>query len=582
MIRRAELLIAPWDAVPADPEETARCLACSLKAPQFELRTTGSGHAVLFAYEGQADAAVTSDGGDWSITEGHWPEPVGLRLSVSSEPADPSWTVEVDHYGLRPLYFGLDRRRQPVVSTRPEMVAALIGSRLSAQALAEQLLVGYNLENHCVFEDVFRLRPQMRLSYEQWRGFRVTPTQSEATSRRDAEQSPPTSEQWIEAITPTITDAFDAGHALELSGGVDSRFVLAIGLHAGVKPRLAFTLGSDDDEDVQIAQLICDRFDIDHLTLPVEIDPTRIAADAYDFVMRSGFAANACGYAWLPAAFEQLSSRRTAQIGGGGGECASGFYYGPADFLGASRALDELWVRARLFKSGVEMTEMFGRTRGRLLSADVTNTALRILREKHSTWREASDAFYLTQRVPNAGGPVLCASACWYEPLQPLLHQPHIEWTRSLTPSQRAHRRTQMRLIHQLDAALGEIRYSGGRAYARTFAAKLRQRVCRFSSAARKIRRRLADHRAAPDQGADLSADALVQNESVREAIRGLSERPELNVRREHVERMLATPRLYEHELGVLLSTAWAHQTAQSIARQLHSLTSEAPLRCAA
>jgi len=582
MIRRAELLIAPWDTVPADPEETARCLARSLKAPQFELPTTGSGHMVLFAYEGQADTAVTSDAGDWSITEGHWPEPVGLRLSVSSEPANPSWTVEVDHYGLRPLYFGLDRRRQPVVSTRPEMVAALIGSRLSAQAFAEQLLVGYNLENHCVFEDVFRVRPQMRLSYEQWRGFRVTPTRNEATSRRDAEQSLHTSEQWIEVITPTITNAFDAGHALELSGGVDSRFVLAIGLHAGVKPRLAFTLGSDDDEDVQIAQLICDRYDIDHLTLPVEIDPTRIAADAFDFVMRSGFAANACGYAWLPAAFEQLSSRRTAQIGGGGGECASGFYYGPADFLGASRALEEMWVRVRLFKSGVEMTEMFGRTRGRLLSADVTNTALRILREKHRTWREARDAFYLTQRVPNAGGPVLCASACWYEPLQPLLHQPHIEWTRSLTPSQRANRRTQMRLIHQLQPTLGEMHYSNGRRYARSRGAKIKQQVRRLTLSASKIRRRLVDHRMGPDQGADVAAEALVRNESVREAVRGLADRTELNVRCEQIDRMLASPKRYEYELGVLLSTAWAEQTAKSIASQLQSSTREAPRRCAA
>ena len=84
------------------------------------------------------------------------------------------------------------------------------------------------------------------------------------------------------------------------------------------------------------------------------------------------------------------------------------------------------------------MPDTIGRTRGRLLSADVTNTALRILREKPRTWREASDAFYLTQRIPNAGGPVLCASACWYEPLQPFLHQTYIEWTRSLTPSQRA------------------------------------------------------------------------------------------------------------------------------------------------
>ncbi len=583
MIRRVELLIAPCDTAPVDPSEAGRCLARSLNSPQLVQRTTKNGQMIICTYEGQCAIAKRSDTEDLSITEGCWPEPVGLRLVVSSDPEQPCWTIDIDRYGLRPLYFGFDRRRRPVVSTRPEMVAALIKSRLSTQALAEQLLVGYTLDNHSIFEDVFRLRPQKRLSYGYRDGLRVVKTCIEAeTPGRVRLQPPKSGEQWVKAITHTVTDAFERGYAMELSGGVDSRLVLAIGLHGGATPGMAFTLGEHDDDDVKIAKLICDRCNIQHRIVPVEIDPTSIAVDAYDFAMRSGFATNACSHAWMPAAFEKLSALRTGQIGGGGGECASGFYYGPADFLRGTRALNELWVRARLFKSGIDLKKIFGRIRGRLLAADVTKSALRNLRTRAGTWREVSDAFYLSQRVPNAGGPVLSASACWYDPVQPLLHLPHIEWTRSLLPSQRAHRRTQMRLIHEIHPALGEIRYSNDRRYARSGGAKIKQQIRRLTLAATKIGHRLGNRRVGPDQGADVAAEALVQNESVREAIRGLARSSEPNVRSKYIERMLGAPKRYEYELGVLLSAAWAEQTAKSIASQLQSSTRETPLRCAA
>ena len=583
MIRRVEFLIAPLDAVPVDPNEAARCLARSLESPQFVHRTTQQGQVIVCACEGECAADNTSDTEDLSITEGHWPEPVGLRLVVSSDPEQPCWTIDIDRYGLRPVYFGFDRRRRPVVSTRPEMVAALIKSRLSTQALAEQLLVGYTLDNHSIFEDVFRLRPQKRLSYGYRDGLRVVKTCIEAESPSRVRAQPSKScEQWVNAITPTVTDAFGRGYAMELSGGVDSRLVLAIGLNSGATPRMAFTLGEHDDDDVKIAKLICDRCNIQHRIVPVEIDSKSIAADAYDFALRSGFATNACSHAWMPAAFGKLSALRAGQIGGGGGECASGYYYGPADFLRGSRALNELWVRARLFKSGIELKKIFGRIRGRLLTADVTKTALRNLRTGSGSWRDASDTFYLTQRVPNAGGPVLSASACWYDPVQPLLHRPHIEWTRSLTTSQRAHRRTQMKLIHQLYPALGEIRYSNGRRYARSCSAKIKQQLHRLALAATKIGYRLGNRRVGPDQGADVAAEALVQSESVRQTIRGLADCSELNVRSEYIERMLAAPRRHEYELGVLLCTAWAEQTAKSIASQMHTSTRKAPSRCAA
>ncbi|MHC4416210.1 MAG: hypothetical protein ACYS0G_13090 [Planctomycetota bacterium] len=562
-ITRGELLIAPANAFPAHVEAAlARRLGQTLDAPRRVQVTCGRHLILILAPDGLAGLHVRPSLEHLSITEGLWPEPLGLHLTLSTTPPNPSWTLESDRYGIRPIFYGLDQRHRPIVSTRPELVAAIIGGRLSAQSVAEQLLVGFTLDSHSLFEGVRRLRPHERLSHSDERGFAV----STSALRRPVPGDQP--HDWIAALQPTIVDAFERGAALELSGGVDSRLVLAIGLHGGAKPRVAFTLGGEVG-DAPIARQICERHHIEHVFLPVEIDRARLAADGLRFAARAGFEVSACSHAWLPRVLERLASIRAEQIGGGGGKCAAGFYGGPFDALCALRPVREAWVRNRLFKSGVDAADIFGPIRGRALTAEVTGDALRLLRMTHGRWRHRTDELYLTQRVPHAGGAVLSASACWYQPCHPLLHEPHIEWGRTLDPARRAQRRLRMKIIRDLDAGLGGIPYSSHRRYGPGPGARLRQRIGALRSAAGKVRRGGARQRAVPDLGAATVASALAWDESVRRSLWRLAERGEMDIRPEHLERMLGTPAAWEHELGALVTAAWAAEAADAVSSDL-------------
>jgi asparagine synthase (glutamine-hydrolysing) len=567
-ISRGELLIAPADTLSALSEDAlARCVGRTLDDPHCLNLICGDHLVLLFAQQGFEELGPSPFLGQYSFTEGVWPEPLGLRATFSSDPLDTAWTVESDRYGLRPIYYGLDRQHRPIVCTRPDAVAALIDGRLSAQAVAECLVVGFTLQSHSLFAGVRRLRPQERLIHTSRRGFNV------ATVPRAVEPVPAhrdtTPEVWINALAPKIVEAFDSGAALELSGGVDSRLVLAVGLREGAKPRLAFTLGNDDDEDVRIAKSICAAHGIEHRTLPVETHGAQLADDGFSFVRRSGFAVNACSYAWLPRVFAKLRDSRTAQIGGGGGECASGFYYSPLDALCRARSVQSMWVHRRLFMSGVTLAGTFGAEHGAHLDNAITDEALRLLRWMDGSWRRRTDELYLTQRVPNAGGAVLSASACWYEPLQPLLHEPYIEWGRSLETGQRAGRRVQMAIVHDLDRDLGAIPYSSDRRYAGTRRAKLAGRLRTVGSAAGKIGKRLRAERREPDLGAASVARVLADNASVVDALDRLAEREELELDRAHVQRMIDEPRRHEHELGALVSAAWAARSVEQIVEEL-------------
>jgi asparagine synthase (glutamine-hydrolysing) len=376
-------------------------------------------------------------------------------------------------------------------------------------------------------------------------------------------------EIWIKALAPKIVDAFERGAALELSGGVDSRLVLALGLHAGARPKLAVTLGDDDDEDVRIAGAICAQQGIEHRALQIEVDAAHIADDGFSFVRRAGFAVNACSHAWLPRVFERLAEARTAQIGGVGGSCASGFYYRRLDALCRARSLQSLWVRRCLFNSDVTLAETFGPDRGDALGEEITDEALRVLRWSDGSWRRRTDELYLTQHVPNAGGAALSASACWYEPLQPLLHEPYIDWGRALQPDRRADRRIQMQIVHELQPDLGAIPYSANRRYASTPRARLAHRLRTVQTAAGRIRSRLRQERGGPEPDPMPVARALARHEQVGDALDRLAGRDDLRLDRAHLQRMIDDPDPHEHELGALVSAAWAARSAEEIAAEI-------------
>lgn len=469
------------------------------------------------------------------VVEGSWPEPLGLRLKASSTGARWSWSAESDAHGVRPVYWGFDGRHRPVVSTRPEVVAAMIGARVSASSVAESLLVGYPLDCHSPYAGVRRLRPNDRLVHSSRGGFDIQ-------RGVPAEQG---DDDWIDRLGGVVAGAFADGAALEMSGGVDSRLVLALGLHAGEQPRLAFTLGADDDADVRIAREICSRYGIEHLVLPTRLHEQRLVADGRRFIERSGFTVNACSWAWLPGVFDRLAGRRTAQIGGGGGECATGFYYSPFDALCVAPSLRRMWVGLRLFRSGIDVQDAFGAERGRHYEAETTDTVLRSMASYAGSWRRRTDRFYLGHRVPNCVGPVLAASASWYAPVQPLLHAPYISWGGRLATKEKAGRRAQRALIHELAAPLEEIPYAGHKSTVRRISGRLHRRPAR------------------PDLGAATTATALVKDVSIRQSLHELGR--ELDLRGEYLDRLIAAPATHPHELGVLVTAAWAAERVAAL-----------------
>ena len=560
-IGRAELLIVPLQMLAAlDQDALVRSLGKTLDAPRCLTVTCGAFQILVLTGDGLGETDRPRPPlCRLDIAEGLWPEPLGFRLTALSSPRESTWRVESDRYGVRPIWWGLDTRRRPIVSSRPDIVAALIGSRLSARTLVELLLVGFPLDSHCLFDRVRRLRPREQLAHTRELGFRVNDTDPERTH---AVQGEP--ETWIRTLAPEIAEAFARGAALELSGGVDSRLVLGLGLHEGARPRLAFTLGSHEDEDVQVASRICRRFGIEHHVLPTQAGHGRLVGDGRRFVERSGFAVNACSYAWLPGAFGRLAPRRDEQIGGGGGECAAGFYYSPFDAFCALPVVARVWVRKRLFTSGIDAGRLFGPERGHRFAVEISETVLRNLRWIAGSWRRRTDQLYLTQRIPNAAGPVLSASACWYRPWQPLLNSSYVEWGRGLDTAQRAGRRIQMSIIAELDAALGAIPFSSVR------------------STGGKIRRRLRGRRCAADLGARTTTATLVLDDSVTDSLHRLCRRDEMRLDTDRVAEMIEVPDQFEHELGTLLTAAWAAEAAQAISRDLQSSHSVETMRLVA
>ena len=560
--RRVELLIAPRDLTRAtDARRLADSVGDTLDLPHSLHRRSGDFDIFIIA-DGRPHSQPDLTGDqNLCLVEGLWPEPVGLHLETFGVEATPSWVVESDHYGVRPIFFGFDSQKRPIVSTRPDVVAALLGSRPSVRSIAEHLLIGFNLDDHSPYDGVHRLRPGERLLFSGPFGFRLGRGQMGDSRHHEATKCA----DWIESTAPIIVEAFQRGDALELSGGVDSRLVLALGLHHGTKPRLAFTLGREDDEDVAIASEICTRLGIEHYVLPVELDASTTVADGLNFVRRAGFGVNACSYAWLPSAFRRLAPFRTHQIGGGGGECATGFYYSPFDALCSPPSVRLMWVHKRLFQSGIDLEAMFGPHKSCELTDDIAATAAKLLDRMEGSWRQRTDELYLTQRVPNSGGAVLSASACWYRPLQPLLRRPYIEWGRNLSPARRSDRHIQMRTIHKLHPELGAMPYSAGRLHASSPVAMIRKLAHKAGSSAKKIARRLSNRRAAADLGAATTAAVLAGDEGIRQSLERLANCTDLSLRPERLARMLASPGDYEHELGALITAAGANDSVQSL-----------------
>ncbi len=432
--------------------------------------------------------------------------------------------------------------------TDPARLAAKTKTGLDALAIVEEATLGWQLGNRTVFRLVKRLLPGERIISSPSGDAIETCTFSEAPANI------------IDSLSEQVCEAFQAGAALEFSGGLDSRLLLALGLHRGVKPEISFTIGEEDSAEVGTAAAIAKEFDIPHLQIPTVVDPDRIREDIVGFIRRSGYSVNAATHAWLPATLSRLDDKRTAQVSGLVGEICGGFYYTPYDHAIEKLRLERHWATMRLMAPRSGWNFLWRADIARDLEMQIYAEIDFALHRVDGTWRERTDVFYRDERVRRWAIPVLDACEGLYQVITPLLSLEYFAWAAALSPSSRTQDRHQQRdLLLKIFPAL------------ETFQAQLQKSIGTSSSSTlTKVLRRLFGQKRRSAVGTQESAVALAGDPKIREWISLMCADGGLGLSTEGVERVLGNPAEYPELLGVLVnaSVAW-HDLRQSATEEV-------------
>lgn len=452
---------------------------------------------------------------------------------------------------LRPDFVGYEQNQIICIGSDAVAVAAILGATLDRVALAEDILLGFRLCCRTIFSGVQMLPRNCGWKLDNNRVSLVS-NNSDPVSEHDE----------VESVQQIVSEAFSSGDALELTGGIDSRLILALGLNAGVLPKRAVTLGSLTSPDVQVAAKLCEHFRIEHRVIP---DPASMVSlsGARAFVRASGYYSNAASYGWLVPVFEGLQSFRRGQITGAGGEGATGFYYSPIDRICGSVDALSLWLRWRVERPRNAFALVFRRDATWDLRRDIEHDAAVVFGQRELSWRQRTDEFYTKERLGHWARPVLVASSSWYRVTAPLMSDAYAAMAMRVPEAGRTSRRFQLDLTRRLSPELAAM------PYASELSGTSRLHAVRRTAGA--ALRRLGAMAGPPDMGANTTAELLATDASTLAAINAMFSSCSHSLQSVGLNAMQRHVRMRWHDIGVLATAAWALEDCNSLARRIRS-----------
>lgn len=442
-------------------------------------------------------------------------------------------TACTDALGFRHLYYRVGDG-WAAVSTSARVLAGLVPTSLDRDGLSVQSLLGWQLRGHSLFESVTKVPAGRLVAIRDGR------------LRMDAFADEPGGELGGERIG--LTDAVASMSSmlrgylgaylddhpdaiLQLTGGQDSRLLLS-----AIEPRRrrglrVVTLGSSDSPDVRIAAALAYRYGMRHEILSVDGLDTLDPEEAYARCVTAAGAIElgADPLAWAALDFAEARAMPGPRISGLGGEVARGFYYlgrdgdGPVTESRARRLAD--W---RMFvNEAVDSSAL--RPEFREHAREVAHSAvLAALAEGGRPWFQATDAFYLGQRMQHWAGATESPVSARRRIVNPMLDDRWIATVRALAPEDKAGSRFLARLQIELDADLARLPLEGRPSPATYVTPGLRSTWRRGTTTVAKAGRKLgqrARRRGRPPVGGAILADAVVRHWRAHpDAISGLAE----------------------------------------------------------
>jgi asparagine synthase (glutamine-hydrolysing) len=364
--------------------------------------------------------------------------------------------LSTDHLGMKHLYWVQDDG-YVAVSTSAAVLASLADSGLDELSIAHAALLGFPLGNETMFRGVHKVPGGGNVSLA---GGVLTHGQRSGPAGDVIRSGAAAIRRAVQELLAANPDA-----SLELSGGLDSRLILAALPQEARRGRVALTVGPEDGADVMVARQLAGREGLDHVVI-------RGAAEAEDGAdaarRRVEDAARSRDFMANPLAGAITDRVETMtppgpRFSGVNGEYARGFYYpgtlpwgsispSAVDRLLRWRMLTNERVADALFVPGWLAAQT--RSLSDLLRRELTETGLPL--------RPATDEFYLQHRVLGWGGPAYSHAVTQRTVLAPFLHPAFLDWAAATKPTERAGSRAMASALGILDPGLAGVPLAGG------------------------------------------------------------------------------------------------------------------------
>ncbi len=454
-----------------------------------------------------------------------WPSSIvpPFGILVRRHRAGP-FVATTDTCGLRHLHL-FEGNGWVGCSTSSLILAATAGASLDARAVTTAALVGHQLGDDTPFEGVRRLPAAHRFEMESGRARRIPFGSAQRSdgpeTRPQSDGRPEAVEEGADVMTRSVGAALDAHPdvGLELSGGLDSRMLLAAIPEDRRVGRWALTLTAPGNPDCAVACRLAAASSLDHEVVDLS-ELERLAPDeALDVVRRAALRRDATidPVAGAVLDWAALRTEGRAVLTGQNGEFARGYYYpGQPSWPQATTALVRHLARWRVLTAAPVDGALFGD----LLPGTVRRTT-EVLEERirriGGRWPEVTDELYLAVRMQNWVGRDFSVAATERLVIAPFFHPAFLSWARRAPRKDKAGSRLFAAVLERLDPRLASMELDTGTKPVTLAHPSLRSQAETVGRLGRKTMHKIG-LRIAPGKGAAPPAGAAALAASVQRA----------------------------------------------------------------
>lgn len=345
------------------------------------------------------DGAVTASDLGSRVTTGT--NLAGLEPPCAAVTADgTALTVAADPVGLRHVY-GLQRPGWAAISTSAMLLAGLAGGELDRSALGTYRLIGHHLGTATPYRGVVKLPAGQR-----WQLVRGAITTEDTCSDEPAADLSVSAavEYTASLLRETMVRYLDEypDVVLELSGGLDSRLLLAAIRPKRRKGLRTLTLSSLVSRDREVAGNTAVTHGLQEHVVDLDQLANLLPEEAYALVHGAAHRHDAVGDPVSLAVLDWVEAQAPtgSRIGGQGGEYTRGYFYpGQCQHDEVNASLVDRLARWRIFANNTVDLESLDADFVAATEIDTLEQLRSIFQSYDKDWLSACDEFYLQERL---------------------------------------------------------------------------------------------------------------------------------------------------------------------------------------